>query len=85
VSSTPLIVSGTVSPAGPRVTLDLYQVTAPGRRRLVTAKQVAAVGGTFQARIKRPRPGRYVVIASTPAGARYAAGASTPVAVTIGA
>lgn len=84
-SEAPVIVSGTVNPAGARVTLDLYQVIAPGRRRLRMAKPVAAVGGTFRARIKRPRPGRYVVIARTPAGARYAAGASTPVAVTIGA
>lgn len=83
VASVPLIVSGTVSPAGPGVTLQLYQVTGGGRRRLAFSKPVAAAGGRFHARIKRPHPGRYVVIASTPAGTRYASGASPPVAVTI--
>jgi hypothetical protein len=73
-SPAPLIVSGTVTPAGPHVTIDLYR-----GRRLVASKRVAAAGGSFRARIKRPRPGRYVLIARTAASAGYAAGASPPV------
>jgi hypothetical protein len=78
-SAAPLTVSGTVTPAGPRVTIDLYKVMPGGRRRLVTAKHIAANSGSFTTRIKRPGPGRYVAIARTPASARYAAAASPAV------
>jgi hypothetical protein len=78
----PLQVSGTVSaPAGP-VTIGVYRVSAGGRRR-VAAKRVSAMGGRFAATIKRPAPGRYVLIARTPAGARFTAGASPPLPITI--
>ncbi len=84
VSSSPLTVSGTVAPAGPHVTIDLYRVLARGGgRRLVASRQLAAAGGSFHARIKRPRPGRYVLVARTAAGARYAAGASPPLRLTL--
>ena len=64
VSTAPLIVSGTVTPAGPGVTVDLYRILAgAGAGAWSRQKRVAAAGGTFQTRIKRPRPGRYVVIA----------------------
>jgi hypothetical protein len=78
VSSSPLVVSGTVTPAGPRVRIDLYR-----GRRLVASKVVAAPGGSFRVRIKQPRAGRYVVVARTAASGRYAAGASTPVALIV--
>jgi hypothetical protein len=78
VSTSPLVVSGTVTPAGPHVTIDLYR-----GRRLVASRTVAAAGGNFQARIKRPPSGRYRLVARTPASARYAAGASAPVAVIV--
>src|SRR5262249_28017304 len=78
LSSAPLVVSGTVNPAGPRVTIDLYR-----GRRLVSSKTVAAPGGNFQARIKRPPPGRYRVIARTSPSALYAAGAAPPVALNV--
>jgi hypothetical protein len=82
-SAAPLQVSGTVSPAGPRVTIDLYRVV--GRRRhLVASRHLPAAGGSFAVGLGTRRPGNYVLIASTPANARYAAGASPPVALTIG-
>jgi N-acetylmuramoyl-L-alanine amidase len=77
----PLTVSGTVTPAGPRVTIDLYQ--ASGRRHLISSKQLAAAGGTFTTRLKRPKAGRYVLIARTQASARYAAAASPAVPIVI--
>jgi hypothetical protein len=81
-SLSPLRVSGTVSaPAGP-VTIGVYRVSGGGRRR-VAANRVSVAGGRFAAGIKRPAPGRYVLIARTPAGARFAAGASPPLALTI--
>jgi hypothetical protein len=81
-SLSPLQVSGTVSaPAGP-VTIGVYRVSGGGRRR-VAAKRVSVAGGRFAAGIKRLAPGRYVLIARTPAGARFAAGASPPLAITI--
>jgi hypothetical protein len=61
------------------VTIDVYRVMPGGRRRLVTAKHIAANSASFTTRIKRPGPGRYVAIARTPASARYAAAASPAV------
>jgi hypothetical protein len=79
----PLAVSGTVSPARRRVTVDLYRA-AHGRRRLIASKRVTVgAAGGFQATFKPPRAGRYALIARTPAGARYAAGASASVEVTV--
>jgi hypothetical protein len=83
VSTAPLTVSGTVTPAGPSVTIDVYEVRARGRRRLVSSKRIAAAGGMFSARIKRPHPGRYLLIARSQASARYAAGASPAASVVI--
>ena len=82
-SASPLVLAGTVAPAGRRVTLDLYRIARSARRRLVAAKTLAAVGGSFHARVEPPAPGRYVVIARTAASVRYAAGASPPVEVTV--
>jgi N-acetylmuramoyl-L-alanine amidase len=73
----PLVVSGTVSPAVHPVTIVLYKVVH-GRRRVVASRRLPAVGGQFHARLKTKGPGRYVVIAQTPASARYAAAASVP-------
>ena len=81
-SSTPLQVSGTVSPHRANLTVDLYRLSG-GRRHLIHSKQVAAGAGTFQSSFKAPRPGRYVLVARTTAGARNVAGASPPVALTI--
>ncbi|HYB29734.1 MAG TPA: N-acetylmuramoyl-L-alanine amidase [Solirubrobacteraceae bacterium] len=82
-SSSPLQVSGTVSPVGSPVTVDLYRVTG-GRRHQVASKRVATAGGTFAAGFGARRSGRFVLVARTPATARYDAGASPPLGVTIG-
>jgi hypothetical protein len=78
----PLVVSGTVSPAVRPVTVVLYTVVH-GRRREIATKRLPAPGGQFHARLKTSGPGRYVVIAETPATARFAAASSAPVAVTV--
>ncbi|MBV9803755.1 MAG: N-acetylmuramoyl-L-alanine amidase [Solirubrobacterales bacterium] len=85
VSTSPLMVSGTVTPAGPRVTVDLYRVGAGGHRHLVSAKAFPATGGSFSGRIRHPGagPGRYVLIARTAQSAQFAAGASAPVPVSL--
>ncbi len=80
-STSPLTVSGTVAPAGPRVTLDLYRVLKPGRRKLVKSRQLAAPGGQFATTFRGLPPGRYVLLAGTAASSRYAAGISSPLAV----
>jgi hypothetical protein len=82
-SAAPLTATGTVAPPGPRVTIDVYRIGAGGRRTLVASKRLAAAGGVFNARIKRPRPGRYVLVARTDATARLAAGASSPASVVV--
>ena len=81
-SSAPLQVSGTVSPHRASVTVDLYRVSG-GRRHLIKSKRAAAGAGTFGASFNAPRPGRYVLVARTTAGARNVAGASPPVALAI--
>jgi N-acetylmuramoyl-L-alanine amidase len=81
-SEVPLQVSGTVSPAPRKVTVYLYRL-ARGRRVLTASKRVQVTAGQFQVRLKTPRPGRYVVIARTAASARYAAGASPALTVTV--
>jgi N-acetylmuramoyl-L-alanine amidase len=82
-SPVPLVVSGSVSPPGPQVTIDLYKV-AHGRRRLVMSKRLPAPGGQFRAHLRTKGPGRYVVIAQTPAGTRYAAATSAPLVLNPG-
>jgi N-acetylmuramoyl-L-alanine amidase len=84
VSTSPLAVTGTVAPAGPGVTLDLYRVAASGRRHRVASKQLAAAGGSFHAQFRQLRSGAYVLVARTVASVQYAAGASAPLTVTIG-
>jgi N-acetylmuramoyl-L-alanine amidase len=81
-SQAPLEVSGTVSPAVHPVTLVTYKVVH-GRRRLVASKRVAAAGGQFHARLKTKGPGRYVVLAQTPASAQYIGAVSAPLTLTI--
>jgi len=78
----PVEVTGTVSPVLRHVMVDLYRVIA-GRRHLMASKRVPAGSGQFAARFRPGRPGRYVVIARTVESARYVAGASPPVTVTI--
>lgn len=81
-SSAPLVISGTVSPAKPHVTVDLYPAGVTSGRP-ITKKRVSATDGTFTAQLASPAPGTYNVVARTAADAKNAAGASAPVAVTI--
>jgi N-acetylmuramoyl-L-alanine amidase len=80
-SSTPVIVSGTVSPAKEHVILELYRGTAPDGKP-IRKKRVPAGTGSFQGQFATPAPGSYVVLARTIAGVKNVAGASAPVAVT---
>jgi hypothetical protein len=83
-STAPLTVTGTIVPAGPAVTLDLYRVpNRPGRRKLVKSRRLAAPGGQFSATFRGLAPGRYALLARTTATARLAAGAAPPVTVTV--
>ncbi|HEY4829006.1 MAG TPA: N-acetylmuramoyl-L-alanine amidase [Solirubrobacteraceae bacterium] len=82
VSPSPLEVTGSVSPAGQPVTIDLYRVVR-GKRHLVASKHAGTAGGAFSVGFGSRRPGRYVVIARTPVNARYVSAASPPVGVTL--
>jgi hypothetical protein len=82
VSSAPLQVSGTVSPAKAHVFVDLYRVKG-GHRHLVKSKRVAAGTGSFETAFVTPKAGRYVLVARTVADLSNLAGASAPIPVTI--
>src|SRR5205807_777458 len=76
-STSPLQVSGTVSPAKPQVTVALYAAPnstgKPLRHRRVPVSQ-----GSFSALLNPPGPGSYVLVARTCADAINGAGASAP-------
>jgi hypothetical protein len=74
----PLLVSGQVAPATRRVYVDVYR-----HRRLLTSRRVAVRQGRFSVRLPTPRRGHYRVVARTPATARFAAGVSKPVAISV--
>lgn len=81
VSTSPLQVSGTISPTRPRVTIDVY--TAGNQHgKPISHTQLAVRKGSFQGKVRVPRPGSYVLIARSARDSTYAAGASTPLAVT---
>ncbi len=77
-STSPLFVSGTVAPVKRRVTVELYR-----RNKVIATAHVPVRAGRFHARLARPRPGRYRVIARTAAAGGNAAGASKPVGVSV--
>jgi hypothetical protein len=82
-SQSPIRVSGTITPAKPRVTLDIYRLVN-GHRRLIAHKTVRAFGGRFSARaLVSGRPGSYVIVARTAPGGGTIAGASAPLRVSI--
>jgi hypothetical protein len=81
-SVSPIHVSGTILPGKSHVTVELYRgATASGKP--VASKQLVVSEGTFAGSIRRPKPGRYVVIARSADDAENVAGASQPVAVTV--
>lgn len=81
-SVSPIRVSGTVSPAGPQLTVELYRM-AGGRRHLLASRRVPALGGTFAVGFGARKPGRYVVVARTPLSVRFAGAASPAVALEV--
>jgi hypothetical protein len=80
-STSPLTVSGSVSPAKSHVIVDLYRAAQP--HKPIAKRKVSGSAGTFSATLGTPAPDDYVLIARTVAGLSNAAGASPPVAVTI--
>ena len=81
-SSSPLVVTGTITPAKRRVTVALYPASRttgkPLARRRVTVNQ-----GQFTAQLPVPGPGDYVVIARSKPDPSHAASASAPLSVTV--
>jgi hypothetical protein len=82
VSSSPLVLSGTISPVKRRVTVDLYHAGAVAGRPLAS-RRVKVLRGQFTAQMPVPGPGDYVLVARSKAGQSNAAGASPPLAVTV--
>jgi N-acetylmuramoyl-L-alanine amidase len=82
VSSSPVAVTGTVSPAGLPVVVDLYRVVG-GRRHLLASRRAPGASGAFATGFGSRKPGFYVVLARTAATARYVAGASQELPVTV--
>jgi hypothetical protein len=81
-SAAPLIVSGTVTPAKPRVTVALYPATGTTGKPLARRK-VSAAQGQFTVQLPTPGPGTYLVVARTAGDASNAPGASSPLMVTV--
>jgi N-acetylmuramoyl-L-alanine amidase len=75
ISSAPLKLAGTVTPAKRRITLDVYEVVN-GRRRLKHSQPVTARRGQFTVRPKVSAGHSYVLIARTAADTSTVAGAS---------
>jgi hypothetical protein len=84
VSTSPLRLAGTNRPSRRSLTLDVYKLSGP-HRRLVLSRRVAVHGGTFNARLSlgRRARGRYEVVARSGADSTTVAGASAPVTVTV--
>jgi hypothetical protein len=81
-STTPLQVSGTVTPPKRHVRIELHEASVTNGKPQAR-KRVPVSQGTFTATLPAPAPGSYVLIARTIADAANAAGASPPVPVTI--
>ena len=78
----PLQVSGTIVPPKEQVTVELHRgsrVTgAP-----VRTKRLAAANGRFAGTIRRPKPGRYTLIARSAEDADNVAGTSPPIPLAV--
>jgi hypothetical protein len=81
-SSSPLAVSGTVTPAGPAVSVELYRLVG-GRRHLVASKRATGASGAFATGFGARKPGSYGVVARTVATARFVAASAPGVPVTV--
>jgi hypothetical protein len=78
----PVAVSGTVAPAKPAVTIDVYAVSH-GHRQLVMSKRLPVRQGSFDGRLRIRRSGRYALRARTALSASSAAAASPAVSVRV--
>jgi hypothetical protein len=84
VSTSPLRVSGTITPRKRKVTLSVYKLSG-AHRRLVLTRTASVHQGRFTARLAlgRAAHGGYVIVARTAADAQTAAGASPPLSVSV--
>jgi hypothetical protein len=82
VSTSPLRLSGTVTPAKPHVILDVYELVG-GRRRLRHSQSVKARRGQFTVRPKLTAGHSYVLVARTTVDNATLAGASPPLTVSV--
>jgi hypothetical protein len=80
VTTAPLTVTGTVTPPGPHVIVELLRA---GRQKPLRSRRLRAAGGHFTATFATPGPGSYVVRASTEPGNGLASGRSADVPVTV--
>ena len=81
-SSSPLVVTGTISPAKRRVTVALYPAARTSGKPL-SRRRVSVSQGQFSAQLPVPGPGSYTVIATSAADPSHAPGASPPLSVTV--
>jgi hypothetical protein len=80
--SQPPTLTGTVSPARPLVTVDVYQLVGP-HRRLVSSQRVRTRSGGFSIRPNfHGRHGSFQIVATVPARGGLAAGSSAPLNLT---
>lgn len=82
VSTSPLLVSGTISPSKHHVTIDVYPAANPTGKP-VSRKRLAVKNGHFQGKLKIAHAGDFVLIARSHRDSRNAAGQSTPVTVSV--
>jgi hypothetical protein len=82
VSTSPLIVSGTISPVAGRVRVSVYSGSVPVGKP-ITRTRVRISQGQFTAQFSLPGPGTYVVVARSKETAGNAAGVSAPLTVTV--
>ncbi len=82
VSTSPLRVSGTISPPRSHVTIDVY----PGSRhrgKPIAHKRLAVTNGSFQGKVEIRQTGSFTVVARSHRDRTNAPGASSPLAVSI--
>lgn len=82
VATSPLQVSGTISPAKPHVTIDLYPAGRTSGKPIST-KRLAAGNGSFRGSLPSAATGSYVLIARSRRDSVNAPGESPPLAVSI--
>jgi hypothetical protein len=82
VSTSPLRVSGTISPSKSHVTIDVYPAAKP-HGKPIAHKRLGVTNGSFQGEIGIRQTGSFTLVARTHRDLTNAPGASTPLAVSI--